>query len=606
MAFSLDDLNNSNGEARLGRPNGSPKRTPFVGSKNEINSKGDTPKVEISVSTARGGVNSKDSSSVKEVSPYDIAPPAPQKALNEDALKNIFGPLDAAVEREKERISKLQSDLIQEGIKELEEQEAEAALAGDGEETPADNDTEQTEGTEPVYMDNREKVFHVSDEEVEATHVDAGSDTGLTVDNDGPSIYVDDDTTHETHEDIAKKEEVEDTVEVETEDKEEDNVVSFSKSFDDDIEEALINASNEDDDDEESSNDEDETASQEEIDEIRDAVKSKIVPIKNKLNLAQFKISKTPKSVNEVLKTFTNDIKTANWVLPNAGTCEVFTPLSAVDIINLDPSNHQKSRLNTFRAIYRVIYDHIATPGKPDFEKWLRTTLFHDMDHLYFGLYLATFGDSAFINPICEKKSRENPNAKGCGHQFIEDHKPMDYVKFANDESKEKFEKIRNKETMKNDSYDVTLVQVSDEYAFGLRMPSIYNVILETASLSQDFLQKYNQLLEVFSYIDDIYYIDVATSTLSPIKYDIDKKNQPKTTLNKIRAYNEIYRTLSADQQTELLKHIRSMENKMDIGLTYVVPASTCPECGNTIPERTISPQYLLFMRHQLGRLASM
>ena len=384
------------------------------------------------------------------------------------------------------------------------------------------------------------------------------------------------------------------------------NVV-ISKSFEDDLQsEAGISNIADAEDDEDEDNTEDKSMTQRSIDDMKAVVKKRMSPITKKFDLSKFSVAKTAKSVNDILKKITTDIKTSNWVCPNAGTVEVYTPLSAMDIMNLDPSNHNKTKFNTFRAIYKTIYDHVVTPNKPDFEKWLRTTLFHDVDHIYFGLYLATFGDSAFVSPVCEKKSQRNKKANGCGYQFIAEHKPMDYVKFKTEESRKKFDEIMRSETYSNDNYDVTLVQISDNYAFGLRMPSVYNVVFESASLSDDFTSKYNQLLEVFSYIDDIYFIDSDTQTLVPVKYEVDKTSQPKTTINKIRAYQEIYKRLSADEQSALLKNIRDIENEHDIGMSYIMPAHTCPECGEKIEEEAVSPLYLLFTRHQLGHIQSM
>lgn len=574
MSFNLDDLGTPS------RAGNSPRRTPTYASADEIPSNHRKPTIdeirradkmaeemEPAETTATSkplrvsqpsGMNF-DTDNVREVSSFDIAPAAPQEPINAKAVAQLFGPLDDAVQREKQRITELQDQLINDGIKELEDEET-AEAVGESSNDYESNDTD----TEYVDYETIKKVIHVRDS-------------------------------------IESREEDYDV----EENNETTSNITISRSFDDALDDEVGSILSENESDDESDA-EDTAMNKRSLDDMREVVKHRISPFSKKLDLTKFTVAKTPKSVSEILRTVTTDIKTSNWVLPNAGTVEVFSPLSAIDINNLDVNNHNKTRLNAFRTMYKTIYDHILTPHKPDFEKWIRMTLFHDMDHLYFGLYLATFGDSAFFNPICEKKTERNSKATGCGYQFVSEHKPMDYVKFRDDEAKAKFEKLMHSETYSNNKYNVQLCQISDNYAFALRMPSLYNVIFEAASLSADFTEKYSDMLEVFSYIDDIYFIDRDTNNLIPIKYDIDKKSQPKTTVNKIRAYNEIYKRLSADEQSELMKNIHDIENEHDIGITYITPSTTCPECGNVIPEQAVSPIYLLFTRHRLGRIQSM
>lgn len=562
--MTLDGLNTNKNNEQQDVSNTGPRRTPYIdGTSPEGRAKPIQREnmKEISVKSHPGINAVNQGSEVREISSYDIAPPAPQNAINEDFLNDIMGSLDMAVEREKEKITKLQDNLIQSGIDEIEEAKTNAAIVKDDDE--AYYETEADADDNRYYEDTR--------------------NTNISYSN---NISNDEENKFEEEHETAK-------------------VVTISRSIEDDLADEV----EEDNDSEEEYNEaigNKEQDTKNALEDLKKEVKGIVTPIKQKLDLTKFTIVNKAKSVQDVLRMVTSDIKTAEWVLPYGKTCESFTPLSALDIINLDPQNHTKSRLNTFRQIYKIMYDHIVTPGKPDFEKWLRVTLFHDIDNIYFGLYLATFRDSAFINLSCEKRTPENKNAKGCGHQFIEEHNPMDYVKFANDDEKKKFEKIMNSDKITDDSYNVTLVQISDDYAVGLRMPSIYNVILETASLTQEFLNNHSHLLEVFSYIDSIYYIDKESSNLVPIEYKVDKKNAIKTTVNKIRAYNSIYATFTADQQAELLRNIHEIENEYNIDYKFIIPEATCPKCGEKVAETDITAQYLLFTRHQLGRLTSM
>ena len=615
MSFNLDDLGTPS------RAGNAPHRTPVYDSPDQIPNTPGKPTIEEvramnaaeeaanaaqeeevmrrPLRTSAPNADNRTMGNVREVSPFDIAPHEETANFTAMAEDQLFGPLDRAVEREKDKITELQNDLMAQGIKELEDDEANAAIEG-ASDVQAHDDTVDTHA--PVIEDNRTKVLKVRG----SAATEDEPQYGAIQQDPQPTFKNMPAKENAVVEPVQDSQESEPVKEEQNEDDGNTNVV-ISKSFEDDLQsEAGISNIADAEDDEDEDNTEDKSMTQRSIDDMKAVVKKRMSPITKKFDLSKFSVAKTAKSVNDILKKITTDIKTSNWVCPNAGTVEVYTPLSAMDIMNLDPSNHNKTKFNTFRAIYKTIYDHVVTPNKPDFEKWLRTTLFHDVDHIYFGLYLATFGDSAFVSPVCEKKSQRNKKANGCGYQFIAEHKPMDYVKFKTEESRKKFDEIMRSETYSNDNYDVTLVQISDNYAFGLRMPSVYNVVFESASLSDDFTSKYNQLLEVFSYIDDIYFIDSDTQTLVPVKYEVDKTSQPKTTINKIRAYQEIYKRLSADEQSALLKNIRDIENEHDIGMSYIMPAHTCPECGEKIEEEAVSPLYLLFTRHQLGHIQSM
>ena len=450
--MTLDNLNDNKKTEEV-RLDAGPKRTPYSdGSYPQGRAKPIGAK-EVLVQHRGAGNTSNSRSEVREISSYDIAPPAPQKALNEDLMNSLMGDLDIAVEKEKKRITQLQDELIQSGIEQMEDERANAAIIHDNEE-----DSSYYESNE----DNREVQETTEYVEDRKTNISIGTHNDYELDGDGPDPDINRPVT------ISRS--IEDDLADELNENDEENIEN------DEYNEAV-------------GNDEEETKNV--LEGLKKEIKGIVTPIRQKLDLNKFTIVSKAKSVQDVLSMVTSDIKTAEWILPHAKTHESFIPLSALDIINLDPQNHTKSRLNTFRQIYKIMYDHIVTPGKPDFEKWLRVTLFHDIDNIYFGLYLATFRDSAFINLSCEKASKDNRQAKGCGHQFIEEHNPMDYVKFANDDEKKKFEKIMNKDNIKDDSYNVTLVQISDDYAIGLRMPSIYNVVLETASLTQEFLNKH-------------------------------------------------------------------------------------------------------------------
>ena len=332
------------------------------------------------------------------------------------------------------------------------------------------------------------------------------------------------------------------------------------------------------------------------VDEIKSQIKSNINPIK-KFDLDKFKIKKKPVSISTIMKITKAETNIADWVLPVSRRSISCSAISGTEIIKLDPRNSNRNRLNTYRDIYRIIYDHIIDNNKPEFEAWLKTTPYHDLEHYYFCIYKATFGKNNFMNRECT-----NPK---CKHTFIADINVDDMINYANDDAKSLVTKIfEHDTTTRNHEIENDLVQISDTYAVSLSMPTIWSVVIESASLSQQFLEKYADLIDIYSFIDEIFFIDEENEELIPVDFKPVSNDQTKTIANKIRVCYNIINSLSSDQYITLLGYIRKMDSDNTI-ISYQVPECTCPKCGTKIEAESATADELLFTRHQLGAIAA-
>lgn len=383
--------------------------------------------------------------------------------------------------------------------------------------------------------------------------------------------------------------------------KTEQSVESVEPSF------RILDHSSNDDlfDDEEEETEADSTADAEDsekiLEDLKSEVKQKITPIRNKIDLTEFTIAKKSESAQKVMRLAVQKHRNvADWVMLAAERPISVTGLSGPEILKLNPENSTRNRLNTFRDMYRVIYEHLYDGNKPEFETWLKQVRFADLQHIYFALYMATFGGSNFLSYNC-------PNAK-CNKVFIKDVEFKDMVKYADDSVKQKIQSILKLDTTSpsNDTYPVDLVQISDSYVFGLRAPSIWNVIIETASLSDKFLEKHGDLIDVVAYIDSIYYIDAANRRLVPIDTKPDPNDQAKSSARRIKVFYDIIQQLTSEEYFKLGAAIKEYDKSSE-QLTYMIPACTCPYCATEIPaNEQISPDAMLFTRHQLAAIGNM
>lgn len=321
-------------------------------------------------------------------------------------------------------------------------------------------------------------------------------------------------------------------------------------------------------------------------------VKSRITPITKRINLNEFHVANTRISHSEAKMVGIDTISTADHFLPNAGKVITCSALSGSELMALNPDNSNRNRINMLKDIYSIMYKHVVSDKPKTFDEWLKTTHFRDLDHIYFALYKATFSGSHFMHYEC-------PNDK-CKDVFIEDIDFADMIEYADDEIKAKMQTIMNSGDSSITEYETSLHQISDNIVVGIRNPSIYNVVIENSGLSDDFLSKYNDLMDISVYIDNIYIIDYESRSLKPVDMKPDKNNITKTAARRVKIISEILRTLPTDNYYELRKCIAAAYPSMT-GISYKIPETTCKKCGAKIEAQHIEAQQLLFMRHQLG-----
>lgn len=559
-----------------------------------------------------------DFSTMKDADVDKILPRRQPKPSPEE--ENMMSALDLAVAREKEKITERIDAVIEAQDQEIEEAEARAEeeeldreLAGETyyanslstyDEYENDDRYDET----PVTLANAKRVTIDMDSEEESIGIEEDEE-----EYDVETIMTDPVQTEvrtpihslevENHEDAVL-------------DKEADipSATTEKAVAQPVIKEELIRENNDDDfdlmkelgldDDEEEAEAEATTGVEDEdnkklLEDVKAQIKERVEPIRRAIDISKFTISKKAVSAQKVMKMAVKAHQTvADWMLYTAEKPISVYGLSGSEILKLNPEGTTRNRLNTFKDIYHIIYDHIIDANKPEFETWLKKTNFVDLEHIYFALYMATFGNSNFINLECPK----------CKKIFIKDVKIEDMIEYANDEAKAKVRNIMRQDstTHKKDEYDVDIVQISNTYAFAIKTPSIWSVIIETASLTDRVLERYSDLVDVISYIDTIYIINEATSELVPIDYKIDPNDQNKTSARRIKAFYDVISSLSSEDYFYLRNVIAEYDKNVS-DISYIIPEATCPECGATIEaNKEITADALVFTRHQLAAIGNM
>ena len=326
------------------------------------------------------------------------------------------------------------------------------------------------------------------------------------------------------------------------------------------------------------------------LEELRTAVKENMPSIKNRINLRNFKIGSTPVAASKLAGFSIKDMNQADWILPNAKRVIEVRGLSGPELFAMNPQNSTKNRINTFRQIYSIIYRHIVSKKPKSFDEWLKVTRFSDIDHIYAALHRATFMDSNFTHYECPD----------CKHVFIKDHKWEDMVVYSDEKTKKQMEALYNSGDTSIADYEVELTQISDDYVIGLKDPSVWNMVMETSALSEEFLNKYEDLLDTMSFIDSIYVINRDNQTLDPVDFGYDSENPAKSTARKITILSDIIRTLSSDAYFDLRNKIAT-KFVSSTALSYQIPAADCPKCKHHFDPERVDAMQLLFTRHQLG-----
>ena len=592
MVTSLEELRNSNGEksqnenniARVtGQKTLAETDPAFIKTSSPIRGGGSrTPVIDGSPKQPSiKVVNAKfDPSTAKE---FDINTLEKRKPEKSEFEKEIMDDLDKAVAREKESITERINAITEMQRKEFEEQMAAKEEAEykrvETEEQPTvksssgdddidwDNlfdDDEKTTEDKPVkhspitrYVEEDTAQYTIPNMDSEPAKIDR------EVEED--DLDVDEDTTTNTIEEVV----------------EDPKPIASSNEISDDLDKDLAAEIGEEVPDTDSI-----------MKRFAENVKERIAPITKRFNLNDFTVGESPITRLDIKMMGLSHVSVADHFLPNAGKIISCSALSGSELMAMNPENSNRSRLNTLKDIYSIMYKHVVSEKPKTFDEWLKTTRFNDLEHIYFALYKATFGGSNFMTYEC-------PNKK-CQDVFIEDVSFEDMINYADDETKAKMQAIMSSGDSSITPYEIVRQQISNNLAIGIRNPSIYNVVIEVSGLSDSFLEKYQDLMDIIVFIDNIYYIDYEHQVLEPVDFMPDNNNIAKTIARRIKIIADILRSLPSDNYFELRKAVADAFPSL-AGVTYKIPAATCKKCGTQIPERVVGAQELLFMRHQLG-----
>lgn len=351
-------------------------------------------------------------------------------------------------------------------------------------------------------------------------------------------------------------------------------------------------------DDDFASTDSEEEITKHRLELLKEDINKKIKPVGSNFNITGFTISKQPVSLSSILgRKQHQPVKTGDWVLPCSERSITMTSFNGSDLDVLTSERRNRNTLQAIREVYGVFYNHIVDEYKPaDLESWAKTIAVTDIDHLYACAYRATFEGVNFVPYDC-------PNPK-CNNSFVTNSLPfMDMVKFKDEKAKEQFNRLIDQpSTPEHAQFKLDIIPISEDFAFGVSMPTLYNVAFINAMLDDKFKEKYAAALNIAAYVEGIYYI--ANGTLQPISVKTYSNNEVKSTKAKIITISKIIKELNSDQYNALRVHINSITENED-GISYIMPAVTCEKCKTEIEETILTASQLLFLRHHLASLVN-
>lgn len=340
--------------------------------------------------------------------------------------------------------------------------------------------------------------------------------------------------------------------------------------------------------------------------EIRARFKESLQNVKivqNPIDISAYKIRRKPMTSSALLYGLSENnkpLKTADWPLFYTGKNVTFKECFGPELDALKKTISARNGLNGAIACLKFIYNNIIDVNKPEFEAWCKMIRTEDLESLYFGQYYACYMDSNVVARACVSDN-------GCKKTSLVETNIMDMVKFADDETKERFNRIRSKDTTtENIQTESTLIQISDNYVISYTTPTLYSTFIQYASLSQKIIDKYNETLNTMAYVDGIFMIDRENADLIPIEIKEYPNNINKTVKEKLTIYTKILSTLTNDQYNVLTTKLNTIVE--DSKITYVYPKTECPECGADMPETPIASvlNELLFTRAQLIQVMSL
>ena len=546
------------------------------------------PSIEVDDSTSaataaskkKGSVLSMTSGKAREKADFSTLPEAQPNGvtIKESLEQDILGPGGPF----EEYMNKMEND----AKNFFAEEDMEKDIADAEEDTKAEESTESAKDLSDDELDTEEieKEYEVSKSEVTYKNIDIFSDTESTTEDDMDEIFEE-----------VKEDEIEEQVEVVKE-------PEFTEPVEEvEIKRELIKNEVTDDDTDIDLDDEAEVSDDDITEEdanryleiIRSEVTKKIKPVSKKMDISSFQVVKKPTMSNTIFEP--KEVPVAKWALPITGVTYQIKEILGSDIEKIRSAISS----NQISTVLQIVYDHIVSPKPATMEAWAKTIAYDDFDHLFMGVYIASFADSNYIQMVCDNNDCKDK-------VFVTDNVPiMDMVKFKDADAERKFKALLNSDaTNPKGLYTTEVIPISEKFAFAFVIPSIYSVYIEDRYLDNDFRTKYANATSIAPYIDNIYLIDQENSQLVPIGYKEYPNNKAKTAKSKIVKYDKIISSLEVDEMN-LIRAYMAKIIEPENNISYIVPAATCPHCGKEIAETASSASQLVFQRNQLSLLVN-
>ena len=175
------------------------------------------------------------------------------------------------------------------------------------------------------------------------------------------------------------------------------------------------------------------------------------------------------------------------------------------------------------------------------------------------------------------------------------------FLKYKDDETEKKCYKIVSEQRNDTNSglYRSEIIPISNKIAIGFRDPSLYTVVFESTLMDDKFRRKYQDMLAIMMYVDQLYKIDMNNHSLVPIGCKVFPNDPTKTAKTRIITYSKILSKLSPDQYYIIVAYINAIATKEE-PIKFIKPSATCPHCGSSIEESDADPLDLLSTRSQL------
>ena len=366
-----------------------------------------------------------------------------------------------------------------------------------------------------------------------------------------------------------------------------------------------VDNNSEEDEEEESLTDEEiEALDEAAANNLRSEILKKIVNVGKRVDASQFTVSNKVVPLKSAMRNIKKIERTATWPMMFAGRPFVASSLKGPEIAVLaDMEENNNTNINITREQARIIYEHDANPHRPaTLEAWCKTIPLMDLDSIFAALYCASMKSANYLPMVCPKNS--------CRHAYLSDDVPIEsMLKFEKDDIKKKFDTIKKIELTADNSrsYESVVTVINENFAVGIKMPSLFNALYEYSSLSPEFIEKYASIIAVLQYVDYVYLIDPETSQLQPIGWKAYPGDHGKTYKSKISTYSRIFKEFSSTEFTLMASLIdsivvREAESKL---YSLEVPAAKCPKCGTEIIATPMTARQVLFTQQRLVGLAT-